>query len=80
MVPQERRELVESSVLILIACTPVLAGWVAVTVVHRRAQARSGRERAEWVRLAEGVSDLTELDADLDRAWGNEQERIRRYR
>ena len=38
-----------SRVLTLIACTPIVGGWVAVTVC-------------------------------LDRAWGDEQEWIRRYR
>jgi hypothetical protein len=71
---------VDSSALTLIACAPVLGGWVTVTVCHYRSAARHRRERAEWARLAEGVSGLAELDACLDRAWGDEQERIRRHR
>ncbi len=69
-----------SSLLTVIACTPILGGWIAVTVCHYRLTARRRRECAEWARLAAGVSGLTELDAVLDRAWGDEQEWIRRYR
>ncbi|HEX9040863.1 MAG TPA: hypothetical protein VF838_07510 [Trebonia sp.] len=69
-----------SSVLSLIACTPILGGWIAVTVCHYRLTARRRRESAEWAWLAEGVSGLAEVDADLDRAWDDEQEWIRRYR
>ncbi len=70
----------DSSLLTVIACTPVLGGWIAVTVCHYRLTARRRRECAEWARLAEGVSGLAEVDTDLDRAWGDEQEWIRRYR
>jgi hypothetical protein len=38
------------------------------------------RDRAEWARLADSAWDLPELDAGLDRACGDEQERIRRFR
>ena len=62
------------------ACAGVLAGWTALTACHYRAQTRRRRERTEWARLTESVSGLAELDADLDRTWGNEQEWIRRYR
>lgn len=68
------------SVLSLIASTPVLVGWATVTVCHFRSVARRERQHAEWAQLADSVSGLTELDADLDHAWGDEQERIRRYR
>jgi len=68
------------SVLTLIACALFAGGWAAVTVCHCRSTARRNRERAEWARLAEGVSGLAGLDGDLDRAWGDEQEWIRRYR
>ena len=83
-------------VLPLSACAAVLAGWTALAACHYRAQTRRRRERAEWARLTEAewarlteaewarltesVSGLAELDADLDRTWGNEQEWIRRYR
>jgi hypothetical protein len=69
-----------SGALTLIACTPLVGGWIAVTLCHYRLAARRRRERAAWARLAERVSGLPELDADLDRAWGDEQEWIRRYR
>jgi hypothetical protein len=38
------------------------------------------RDRAGWARLAESGSGLAELDVGLDRACGDEQEWIRRYR
>ncbi len=69
-----------SGALTLIACTPVLGAWIAVIVCHYRTKARRRRELAEWARLADGVSGLVEMDTDLDRAWGDEQEWIRRYR
>ncbi len=70
--------------LTAIACAPILAGWLAVHA-HRylsgRRECLSGRrerrENAEWAQLATG---LAELDADLDRTWTAEQERMRRYR
>ena len=64
----------------LIAWVLFVGAWTAVTVGHYRVTARRKRERAQWARLAQSVPGLTELDADLDRAWGDEQERIRRYR
>lgn len=64
----------------LIACALFAGAWIAVTVGHYRSRARRKRERAQWARLAQSVPGLPELDADLDRAWGEEQERIRRYR
>lgn len=70
----------DSSVLTLIACTPVLGGWIAVITCRFLSTARRKREHAEWARLAAGVSGLTALDADLDRVWGDEQEWSRRNR
>jgi hypothetical protein len=64
----------------LVACLPILGGRVAVTGCRYRLTARRRRERAEWARLAESVDGPAELDPDLDRAWGDEQEWIRRYR
>jgi hypothetical protein len=68
---------VPSSVLTLIACTPILIAWLAVYVYRSRATRRLRREQGEWTRLTAGLS---ELDAELDHAWTDEQERIRRYR
>jgi hypothetical protein len=68
---------VQSSVLTLIACTPILVAWLAVFGYRSRATRRRRREQAEWTWLAAGLS---ELDAELDRAWTDEQDRIRRYR
>lgn len=64
------------SVLTVIACTPILAGWIAVSVVEYRSGHRRRRQAAEWSRFTAGQS---ELDAELDRAWAAEAERIRRY-
>jgi hypothetical protein len=64
----------------VIVCTPVLAGWLALCgplyLSRYRSWRRWRRERAEWARLTAGEP---ELDADLDRAWAAEHERIRRY-
>lgn len=66
--------------LTVVSCALFAGAWIAVTVCHYRLTARRKRERAEWARLTETVPGLAELDADLDRPWGNEQEWIRRYR
>jgi hypothetical protein len=72
---------VPSSLLTLIACSPIMAGWLAIygcrfwAVGRQRRQ--EARRQAEWARL---TARLSELDAHLDRAWAAEQERIRRYR
>jgi hypothetical protein len=68
---------VPSSVLTMIACTPILAGWLGVCVCQYRSARRRRLDEAQWAGLASG---LAELDAELDRAWAEEQERIRRYR
>jgi hypothetical protein len=68
---------VPSSVLTVIACLPILAGWLGV-YAGRYVTARRRQVHAEqWARLAASLSDL---DAELDLAWAAEQERIRRYR
>jgi hypothetical protein len=64
-------------VLTAIACAPILAGWLAVHAHRYLSGRRERRENAEWAQLAAG---LAELDADLDRTWAAEQERMRRYR
>jgi hypothetical protein len=65
-----------SSVLTVVACTPILAGWLAVRVFHCLAVRRRRRQDAEWTALAAALSDL---DTELDRTWAAERERIRRY-
>jgi hypothetical protein len=68
---------VQSSVVALIACTPILVAWLAVFAYRSRATRRRRREQAQWTRL---IAGLSELDAELDRTWADEQERVRRYR
>jgi hypothetical protein len=65
-----------SSVLTVVACTPILAGWLAVCLFQCLAVRRRRRQDAEWTRLAAALSDL---DAELDHTWAAEQERMRRY-
>lgn len=66
-----------SSVLTVIACAPILTGWLGV-YAGRYLNRRRGRVHAEqWAQLSVFLSDL---DADLDLTWEAEQERIRRYR
>jgi hypothetical protein len=67
---------VGSSVLTVVACAPIAAGWLAVFVFRYVAVRREGRQDAKWTQL---VAALSDLDADLDRIWAAEQERIRRY-
>lgn len=66
-----------STVLTVIACSPIVIAWLAVCVYHCLAVRRRRRQHAEWARLAVSLADL---DADLDRAWTAEKERIWRYR
>jgi hypothetical protein len=66
---------VPSTVLTAIACTPIVAGWLGVCV-SRYLPGRRRVHARQWTRIAAGLS---ELDAELDRAWAEEQERIRRY-
>ena len=66
-----------TSVLTVIACLPIVGGWLGV-YAGRYLTARRRRVHAEqWAQLSAFLSDL---DADLDLAWAAEQERIRRYR
>ena len=69
-----------SSLLTLIACSPILVGWLAIcacrTWTRGRRRRQQARSRAQWARLTAGLSDL---DAHLDHAWAAERERIRRY-
>jgi hypothetical protein len=71
---------VPTSLLTLIACSPILLGWLAVyacrTWVKDRGRRQQATSRAQWDRLAARHSDL---DAQLDRAWAAERERIQRY-
>lgn len=63
----------------VIVCAPVLIAWLAVCgpwyLSRRLASRRRRQEQAAWTRVEAGLS---ELDADLDRAWIAEHERIRR--
>jgi hypothetical protein len=61
----------------VIACIPIVVGWLAVRACHYRLDRRRRVEAERWARLA---AALSELDADLDRTWAAEQERIRRLR
>jgi hypothetical protein len=71
---------VPSSLLTLIACSPIIIGWLAVYACRRWSGSNQRREAArhaaQWERL---TAQLSELDAHLDRAWAVERERIRRY-
>jgi hypothetical protein len=71
---------VPSSLLTLIACSPIIIGWLAVYACRRWSgssqRRQAARHEAEWDRLTAGLS---ELDAHLDRAWIAERERIQRY-
>ena len=66
--------------LTVIVCAPVLIAWLVVCgpgyLSRRLASRRRRREQAAWTRIEAGLS---ELDADLDRAWIAEYERIRRH-
>jgi hypothetical protein len=64
-------------VLTAIACAPILLGWLAIYAYRYLAGRRGRRENAQWVQL---TAALAELDAELDRTWAVEEERIRRYR
>ena len=64
------------SVPTVVACTLIVAGWLAACVCQYRYDRRRRLNAAGWARLA---ASLTELDAELDRTWTAEQERIRRY-
>jgi hypothetical protein len=68
---------VPSSVVTVIACAPILTAWLAVLVYRYQATRRLRREHEQWTRL---IAGLSELDAELDRSWTAEEERIRRYR
>lgn len=65
------------SVQTVIACTPIVVGWLAVCVCQYLSDRRRRRDAARWAQLA---AALSELDADLDRSWAVEQERMRRHR
>ncbi len=66
-----------SSVLTVIACTPVLAGWLGVYAGRYLTSRRRRVHAQQWAQMSAFLSDL---DADLDLAWAAEQERIRRHR
>lgn len=70
-----------SSVMLnLVLCVPVLIVWLAVCgpwyLSRHLASRRRRREQAAWARLEPELSDV---DADLDRAWLAERERNRRH-
>ena len=65
----------QSAMLTLAACAPILAGWLTAGVCRLVVQRRRGRrEDAAWERLTAG---LTGLDAKLDRIWAAGQDRTR---
>jgi hypothetical protein len=68
------------TMLNVIVCAPILIGWLAVCgpwyLASYLVKRRRRRAEAAWTRLEAGLS---ELDADLDRAWIAERERIRRH-
>ncbi len=61
----------------LIACAPILTAWLAVCGTWYQSRRQARREQVEWEQLSPALS---QLDADLDRTWVAEEERIRRYR
>jgi hypothetical protein len=70
-----------SSIIVnVIVCAPVIIGWLAVCgpwyVARCLARRRRRRAEAAWTRMEAGLSVL---DADLDRTWIAERERIRRH-
>jgi hypothetical protein len=71
---------VDFSLLNVIVCAPVLAGWLALCgpwyLARYLMRRRWRREGAEWARL---TAEESELDADLDRTWTAEHERTRRH-
>jgi hypothetical protein len=67
---------VGSSVVTVVACAPILVGWLAVCAFRYLAGRRQRRQETEWTRL---VAALSDLDAELDRTWAAEREWIRRY-
>jgi hypothetical protein len=54
----------------------IVAAWLAVGGTSYRSRRRALRQQAEWERLR---ASLSWLDAELDRTWAEEQERIRRH-
>ncbi len=66
-----------SSVLTVIACIPIVAGWLGVYAVRYLTSRRRRVHAEQWAQLSASLSDL---NADLDLVWAAEQERIRRYR
>jgi hypothetical protein len=53
-----------------------VAGWLAVCVCQYLSDRRRRIDAEQWARV---TAALSELDADLDRTWAAEQERIRRH-
>ena len=62
--------------LTAIACAPILLGWLVVYAYRYLSGRRERRECAQWAQLTAALADL---DAELDRTWAVEEERIRRY-
>jgi hypothetical protein len=58
----------------LIACAPILIGWLVLCgpwyLSRHLARRRRRRELMAWIRLSPG---LTELDAHLERTWTQSQ-------
>jgi hypothetical protein len=67
---------VSSVALNVIVSSPILGAWLALRGTRYLSRRRVRREQAEWERARAGLSAL---DADLDRAWAEERERVRRY-
>jgi hypothetical protein len=59
-----------------IVCAPILIGWLLLCgpwyLSRHLARRRRRRELTAWMRVSPGLSDL---DADLDRTWSEDQER-----
>jgi hypothetical protein len=72
----QKRAAVSSVMVNIIVCAPALIAFLAVCATGYFARRRRRRQAAEWERVRPGLSGL---DADLDRTWAREQERIRRY-
>lgn len=65
------------SLLSAVLIVAVVAGWIAVGGYLYRAMRRRRRRDAEWDAI---VVHLRDLEADLERVWLNELDRIWPYR
>lgn len=65
------------SLLSAVLIVAVVAGWIAVGGYWYRAVRRRRRRDAEWDTI---VANLRDLEADLERVWLSELDRIWPYR